>query len=69
MLFAMAIDGAPFIFRIATGSFDAQGLFSRSYTVPNNPALVGSDISFQSFGIAPVSGKAEESNLEVVAFR
>ena len=68
MLFATEVDGMAFTYRLATGRMGASGAWSRSYTVPDDPSLVGSTVGFTSFALGWSSGKARASNTARVSF-
>ena len=62
-LAAVDLNGAAIFVRIATSSFDGNGLWTVCGTVP--PTLAGNVVTFLAFGIPP-TGKAQATNPEVV---
>ncbi len=62
----MDINGTPLFLKVAFGTFDATGLWSRAGTVP--PGLSGIVATFLSVGIVP-TGEVGLTNLEGVAFQ
>jgi hypothetical protein len=60
------VNGTPLFVSIFLASFDPNGLWTVSGTVPQE--LAGNVVTFQSFGFAP-NGKVDRTNPEVVTFQ
>ena len=67
-LMVMAFDGVPLTIPLALGPFNAEGDYSLSGNLPNNPNLSGHSIGFQSFGISP-SGAIEVTNMATLVIQ
>ena len=65
-IWVLAVDGSPFPLRAAGGTYDGNGSFSISATVP--PGLAGIDIDLIAFGIDG-SGRLRRSVVTNVEFR
>ena len=65
-LFVVEINNVPTTRLLAAGSFDAQGGWVVSGTVP--PGLTGVEVAFRSFALG-FSGNVVDSSNEVVSFQ
>ena len=66
LLAVVDVNGTPLFIPIAIGSFDPDGLWAVSGTVP--AGLAGSVVTVRGFGIAPAD-RAEGTNPEAVIFQ
>ena len=66
MLTVVDINTAPVFWKMATGTFDANGEFNRSYVIP--PGLAGLDLGLQAFGFITAS-ELVASNRVAVSMR
>ena len=49
-LYVVQVSGVPFLYRVAIGSFNAQGDWALARGLPNDPSLSGLAIDLVSFG-------------------
>ncbi len=62
----VAVGGTPLFLFVVLGTFDANGRWTTSATVPSG--LSGLDVTFEDFGIVP-SGKVGASDTSAVSFQ
>lgn len=67
-LFVVAVNGTPFFAPLVSGTFGTNYTWQFSGTVPAEPNLPGSVLSFCSFGLSP-QGKIVQSSVEDVSFQ
>lgn len=66
-LFVVAVNGQPLSSRLITGVFDAEGHWSVTSGVPDDPGLIQTSVTFRCYAISPAS-KIVQSADATIAF-
>jgi hypothetical protein len=68
LLFLTAVNSSPFFNKLANGAFSTTGVWDLVGVVPNDPALIGNDLSFQTF-VLDCFGFISATNVDTVTFQ